>query len=219
MPAYLVRPGSLQRLSALVFVFDIFGFGSEMKRVADDFAAEGYVVLMPDLFSRGSWFSCVRSVMRDLGRGQGRSVDDLVASRKWLSNRDYVDSDHLGIIGFCMGGGFALLLSTKGLFQVAAPFYGKSPSRLDGACPIVASYGGRDKVMMPEVAKVQSEANRLGISADIKIYPEAGHGFMSKAPNPVLGLISRLSPLNNTYDPVAAADAQKRVVAFLRTHL
>jgi carboxymethylenebutenolidase len=174
---------------------------------------------MPDLFSRGSWFSCVRSVMQDLDRGKGRSVDDLVTTRNWLSGRDYVDPEHLGVIGFCMGGGFALLLSTNGLFRVSAPFYGKSPDRLDGACPIVASYGGRDKLMLPEVAKVEAETKRLGIPADIKTYPEAGHGFMSKPSNPILGLISRLSPMHGAYDPVAAADAQKRVVAFLRQHL
>jgi carboxymethylenebutenolidase len=219
MPGYLVRPGSVQRLPALVCVFDIFGLGAEMKRVADDFAAEGYVVLMPDLFSRGSWFSCVRSLMQDMERGKGRGVDDLIASRHWLAGREYVDPEHLGVMGFCMGGAFALLLAKEGLFQVSAPFYGKSPERLDGACPIVASYGGRDKMMLPEFAKVESEIKRLQIPADTKLYPESGHGFMSKPPNPVLGLLLRLSPGHGAYDPAAAADAKKRVVTFLHQHL
>ena len=219
MPAYLVRPGSVQRLPALVCVFDIFGLGSEMKRVADDFAAEGYAVLMPDLFSRGSWFSCVRSLMKDMESGQGRGVDDLVASRHWLAGREYVDPKHLGVIGFCMGGAFALLLATKGLFQVSAPFYGKSPDTLEGSCPIVASYGGRDKMMLPEFGKLQAATKRLNIPSDIKLYPDAGHGFMSSAPNPVLGMLLRLSPGHGAYDPVAAADAKRRVVTFLREHL
>ena len=219
MPSYLVRPGSVQRLPALVFVFDIFGIGSEMKRVADEFAAEGYVVLMPDLFSRGSWFSCVRALFKDMEAGKGRSVDDLIATRNWLASREFADAEHIGIIGFCMGGGFALLLAKQGLFQVSAPFYGKSPERLDGACPIVASYGGRDKMMLPEVAKVQAETKRLSIPADIKIYPEAGHGFMSKIENPILSLLIRMSPGHGEYNPVAAADAKARVVAFLREHL
>jgi carboxymethylenebutenolidase len=219
MPSYLVRPGSVQRLPALVFVFDIFGIGAEMKRVADEFAAEGYVVLMPDLFSRGSWFSCVRTLFKDMEAGKGRSVDDLIASRNWFASHDYADSEHIGIIGFCMGGGFALLLARQGLFQVSAPFYGKSPDSLDGACPIVASYGGRDKMMLPEFAKLESEIKRLNIPADTKLYPEAGHGFMSKPPNPVLGLLLRLSPGHGHYEPAAAADAKKRVVSFLREHL
>ena len=219
MPCYLVRPGSLQRLPALVFVFDIFGFGSEMKRVADDFASEGYAVLMPDLFGRGSWFSCVRKVMQDIQKGEGQSVDDLIAARNWLATREYAEPDHLGIIGFCMGGGFALLLSMSGLFQVSAPFYGKAPDRLDGACPIVASYGGRDKMMLPEVGKVESETKRLNIPADIKIYPDAGHSFMSKVPNPIVSFALRHSPAHAAYEPASAADAKNRVVAFLREHL
>jgi carboxymethylenebutenolidase len=218
MPSYVVRPGSLQRLHALVFVFDIFGISSEMKRVADDFASEGYAVMVPDLFSRGSWISCVRSVMKDVQNGRGRSVDDLIAARHWLSTREYVDAEHIGIIGFCMGGAFALLLAKNGLFQVSAPFYGKAPDRLDGTCPIVASYGGRDKMMLPEVAKIEAETKRLDVPADIKIYPDAGHGFMNKAPNAVLELLFKVL-VHGGYDPVAAADAKRRVVAFLREHL
>jgi carboxymethylenebutenolidase len=219
MPGYLTRPDSLQKLPALVFVFDAFGFDSEMKRVADDFASAGYVVFMPDLFSRGSWFSCVRSLIGNLKRGGGRGVDDLVAARHWLATSEYVDAEHIGVIGFCMGGGFALLLATKGLFRVSAPFYGKSPDRLDGACPIVASYGARDKMMLPEVPKIEAEVKRLNIPNNVKVYPGAGHGFMSKPPNAIIGLALRLSPGHGGYDPAAAEDATKRVVAFLRKHL
>ena len=219
MPGYMTRPDFSLRLPALIFVFDVFGSNSEMKRVADDFAGEGYVVFMPDLFSRGSWFSCIRSLMGDVQRGKGRGVDDLVAARHWLVARDYVDAEHVGVIGFCMGGAFALLLAKKGLFRVSAPFYGRSPDRLDGACPIVASFGGKDKIMAPEAAKVAAETKRLNIPNDVKVYPDAGHSFMSKAPNPIIGLVSRLAPIHGAYNPIAAADAQKRVVAFLRKHL
>ena len=219
MPGYLTRPGSLQRLPALVCVFDAFGFSSEMKRVADDFASAGYAVFMPDLFSRGSWFSCIRTLIQEMARGEGQSVDDLIAARHWLAGSEYVDREHLGVIGFCLGGGFALLLAKKGLFRVAAPFYGKSPERLDGVCPLVASYGGRDKMMLPEFQKISAEVKRLKIPSDLKLYPDAGHSFMSKAPNPIIGIVSRLSPGHGAYNPEAAADATQRVVAFLRKHL
>jgi len=216
---YLTRPDSCQRLPALVFVFEAFGFTAEMKRVADDFAAAGYVVLMPNLFSRGGWLSCIRSVMKDLHRGEGQGVQDIISARQWLVQCPFADPTHIGIIGFCMGGGFALLLANKGLFQVAAPFYGPAPERLDGACPIVASYGARDRLMAPEAAKIMAETKRLNIPSDVKIYPEAGHSFMNKAPNPMIGLIARLSPMHCKYDPVVAEDAKNRVVAFLKEHI
>jgi carboxymethylenebutenolidase len=219
MPGYLTRAGSLQRLPALVCVFDAFGCSSEMRRVADDFAAAGYAVFMPDLFSRGSWFSCIRTLMQEMQRGAGQSVDDLIAARHWLAQSEYVDAEHMGVIGFCLGGGFALLLANKGLFRVSAPFYGKAPDRLDGACPLIASYGGRDKMMLPEFQKLTAEVKRLKIPSDLKLYPDAGHSFMSKAPNPIIGLVSRFSRIHGAYNPEAAADANQRVLAFLRKHL
>lgn len=218
MPAYLSRPAS-GKSPGLLFVYEIFGSTSEMRRVADDFAASGYAVLMPDLFSRGSWFSCVRKFMNDLKIGQGQSVQDLLAAREWLTTRDFTGSDRVAVIGFCMGGGFALILAKTGLFRVSAPFYGKSPERLDGACPIVASYGALDKPLAPEIEKIRSEVQRLGIPADLKLYPDAGHGFMNRAPNAVLGFISAVSPIHGGYRPAAAADATQRVLAFLKTHL
>lgn len=219
MPGYLTRPDNPGRLPALVFIFEAFGFTAEMKRVADEFAEAGYVVLMPNLFSRGSWFSCIRSVMKDLMRGEGQGIDDILSARAWLRDCTYTDAERIGIIGFCMEGGFALLLSKRGLFRVAAPFYGKSPDKLDGACPMVASYGGRDKMLLPEVAKIKSETQRLKIPSDIKVYPEAGHGFMNHAPNPVLGLLGRILPIHSGYNPDAAVDAKNRVIAFLQQHL
>jgi len=219
VPGYLTRPDTAKRLPALVFVFEVFGITSEMKRVADDFAAAGYVVFLPDLFSRGSWFSCVRSVMKDLQRGKGQAADDIIAARQWLAKSQYADPAHIGIIGFCMGGGFALLLAKTGLFQVAAPFYGQAPATLDGACPIVASYGAEDRVMSREPGKISAEAERLNIPSDVKVYPGAGHSFMNKAPNPVIGFIASISPAHAKYDPAVAEDAKNRVVAFLQKHL
>ncbi len=216
MSGYLARPATNEKLPALVSVFDAFGVGAEMKRVTDDFASAGYVVFMPDLFSRGSWISCIRVLIRDALKGEGRSVEDLKAARNWLAARDYVDAQRLGVIGFCLGGGFALLLSKTGLFQVAAPFYGKVPARMDGACPLVASFGGLDKQLAADVPKLEAEVKRLGLEADIKVYPNAGHGFMSEPPK-LLRPLMRL--MHAGYEPESAADATKRVVAFLQQHL
>jgi carboxymethylenebutenolidase len=219
MPAYIARPESSKRLPALLFVFDIFGSTTEMRRVADDFAGGGYVVMMPDLFSRGSWFSCVRKLMADIKAGSGLSVQDLLDARAWLAGREYVDAAHTATIGFCMGGAFALILAKSGLFQVAAPFYGQAPAKLDGACPIVASYGGRDKPLLAEFEKVKQEVERLNIPNDLKLYPGAGHGFMSSAPNPVLEFLMSKLPVHAGYNPQAAADATARVLSFLKAHI
>jgi carboxymethylenebutenolidase len=118
-----------------------------------------------------------------------------------------------------MGGGFALLLAKTGLFQVAAPFYGQTPQNLEGACPVVASYGARDGLMQRHASQLTQEVQRLNIPHDIKIYPNAGHAFMNKPPHWALALIGPLSPAHAAYEPVAAADAMRRVLSFLPLHL
>lgn len=219
MPAYITRPSDSGKRPSLLFIYEACGLSEEMQRVANDFASAGYAVMVPDLFSRGSWFSCVRQCIHDIKAGAGPNVQDLLDARQWLSTRDFVDPDHIAVIGFCMGGGFALILAKTGLFYVAAPFYGQAPDRLDGACPIVASYGARDKPTAPEIEKIRSEVNRLNIPNDLKLYPDVGHNFMNNAPNRVLGFLSSISPVHGGYNAEAAADARQRVLTFLKTHM
>jgi carboxymethylenebutenolidase len=157
--------------------------------------------------------------MNDIKTGQGRSVQDLLNARQWLSTREFTDPGRIAVIGFCMGGGFALILAKTGLFRVAAPFYGKAPDRLDGACPIVASYGARDKATAPEIEKIKSEVERLHIPNDFKLYPNAGHSFMNRAPNALLGFLSSISPIHGGYNPAVAGDAKDRVLTFLKAHV
>ena len=133
MPAYVSRPSTPARVPGLLFIYEIFGMNGEMTRIADELASEGYAVILPDLFSRGSWFSCVRKVMSELKTGKGQGVQDLIDARNWLAKQSYVDSERVAVMGLCMGGGFALLLGKTGLFRVSAPFYGQVPLSMEGS--------------------------------------------------------------------------------------
>jgi carboxymethylenebutenolidase len=66
MPAYLAHPEGAGALPGILFIYEAFGMNSEMVRLANTFAREGFSVLMPDLFSRGRWFACMRQLMTDL---------------------------------------------------------------------------------------------------------------------------------------------------------
>jgi len=182
MPAYLRRPTSSGPVPGLVFIYEIFGMNDEMTRIADELASEQYAVLLPDLFSRGSWFSCVRRVIGELKTGAGRGVQDLIDARNWLAAQNYVDSQRVAVMGLCMGGGFALILAKTGLFRVSAPFYGQAPGSMEGSCPVVASYGAKDW-LAPEATKLKKELDQRRIPHDLKVYPDAGHGFMNQPAN------------------------------------
>src|SRR5579859_4869489 len=136
MPAYVSRPSHPKAVPGVLLIYEMFGMNGEMARVADEMAAEQYAVMLPDIFSRGSWFSCVRKVMNELKTGKGRDIDDLIAARNWLARQSYVDAERIGVMGLCMGGGFALWLGKTGLFRVSAPFYGQAPPSMENSCPV-----------------------------------------------------------------------------------
>jgi carboxymethylenebutenolidase len=219
MKAYVARPRDGGPFPGIVLTCEATGLHAEMRRLADEVAAAGYVVIAPDLFSRGNAFVCLVRLVRDLKAEAGRGVDDLLSARAWLRDDPSVDAERIATIGFCLGGGYALVLAKTGLFKAAADFYGEPPPRLDGACPVVASYGGRDRVTAPRVPALRSELERLAIPNDVKVYPDAGHGFMNVQPNALNALLLRYSPYRAAYVPAAAADAMGRMLAFLGAHV
>ncbi|HEY0814078.1 MAG TPA: dienelactone hydrolase family protein [Pseudonocardia sp.] len=220
MPGVLTVPdGADGPRPALLMIYEIVGMSDEMRRVARDLAAEGYVVLIPDLFARGPVRPlCVASTMRTMVRGAGPALDDLESARRWLAVRPEVDGTRIGAIGFCMGGGFALLLARTGLYQVSAPFYGGKGVDLPQACPVVASFGGRDATLRGVPEKLTADLDALGVPHDVQVYPEAGHSFFTRTPG-LLGQVASRSPAHIGYHEASAQDAHRRIIAFFRTHL
>jgi carboxymethylenebutenolidase len=219
MPAVLTLPdGAEGPVPGLLMIYEIFGMSDEMRRVARDLAAEGYAVLIPDLFARGRVRPlCVAATMRTMVTGSGAAMDDLEAARRWLADRPEVDGTRLGTIGFCMGGSFALLLARTGLYKVSAPFYGRPPD-LPRSCPVVASFGGRDVGMRGAPEKLTADLDALDVPHDVKVYPDAGHSFFTRTPG-LKGRVVRRLPIHAEYHEASAQDAHRRVVAFFREHL
>ena len=165
----------------VVVIHDAFGLTTVAREHADRLSAAGYLALVPDLYTRGGFVRCVRATFAALMSGTGVVYDDLDAARRWLAARDDC-TGRVGVIGFCMGGGFALMTAHRD-FAVAAPNYGRPPadlSVLDGACPIVASYGARDRALKGAAAQLEAALTQRGIPHDVKEYPEAGHSFLDR---------------------------------------
>jgi carboxymethylenebutenolidase len=219
-PGVLTVPDGPDRAPApaLLMIYEALGMTEEMKRVARELAAEGYVVLIPDLFAAaGPKPLCVMRTMRTMMRGEGRALHDLENARRWLAARPEVDADRIGAIGFCMGGSFALLLARTGLYKVSAPFYPQAVD-LPRACPVVASFGGRDRTTRSFVDKLTTRLDELGEPHDVQVYPDAGHSFFTRTDG-VMGRLGPHLPLRAQYHEPSARDAHRRILAFFREHL
>lgn len=205
----------------VVLIHEAFGLDEVMRRQLERMAGAGYLSLAVDLFSAGGVRRCLVSTMRAMVTGRGRAFADIEAARGWLLDSPDC-TGRVGVIGFCMGGGFALLTADSG-FHAASVNYGKLPRDVDkamaGACPVVASYGGRDRVLRGSARKLEAALARAGVPHDVKEYPAAGHCFLNDAEvGPTL-----LRPLERIAgvgpEPTAAADAWRRIDAFFAEHL
>jgi carboxymethylenebutenolidase len=225
LKAAVARPAPSGPRPGVVVIHEVFGDQPEIRAVCDEFAGRGYVAVMPDLFSAGGPRAvCIARAMSESASGKpGRITGYIEATREWLAQQEDVDGARIGVIGFCMGGAFALAYVGAGRsgVRVASVNYGDVPKdaeRLRGACPIVASYGRRDLILgrrPPQLLRQHLE--QLGIDHDIKVYDEAGHGFMTEGQHPVGRLV--FLPMRYGYVAEAAVDAWQRVFAFFDARL
>lgn len=208
---------------ALVVVHEVFGVDASMRAHLERLVGLGYVVLMPNLFSRGGARRCLTATFRALRAGTGPAFDDIEAARQLLLARDDT-RDRAGVIGFCMGGGFALLLAGSGGYGAASVNYGMLPAdlddTLDGACPIVGSFGGRDRTLPGAAARLEAALAARGIDHDVHEYPDAGHAFLNPEPaGPALMRVLMKPMMGGGPRPAEAEDAWGRIDRFFRRHL
>jgi carboxymethylenebutenolidase len=217
---YLAVPAGDGPWPGVVVIHEAFGLNDDIRRKADELAGHGYLALAPDLFQGKSWIRCVRSAFRQLAAASGPAFTVLDAARGFLAARTDC-TGKTGVIGFCMGGGFALLCAPREGFDAASVNYGSVPKDaeqvLAGSCPIVGSFGGRDKGI-PASAPEQLERALvvLDVPHDIEVYPGSGHRFMTQASGPS-GVLARIAGM--TFEPHDAADSWRRIYAFFGQYL
>ena len=210
--AYLAVPDSGGPHPALVVIHEWWGLNDWVKEQAQKFAEQGYVTLAVDLY-RGK-VAYDPNLAHELSRGlpQDQAIRDLKAAFNYLASRPDVRKDKIGSVGWCMGGGFSLLLAVnESKLAACVVNYGSMPTDKDEIqkiqAPVLGSFGAEDRGIPPTAVGAFEDAMKAAHkSIDVKIYDGAGHAFEN--PNNKLG-----------YREAAANDAWARTLDFLNRTL
>ncbi len=220
MSAWLALPESIAQAPGVVVLHDVLGMTHDHRNQANWLADAGFLAVSPDLYYEGGRLLCVRQIIRDLTARTGPAFDNVESARTWVLKQPQCNG-RVGVIGFCMGGGFALLLVADHGFSAASINYGGPLPRdlgtfLNAACPVVASYGARTRWEQGIAEQLAQALERAFIPHDVKEYPDAGHSFMNKHGKFAMALM-RFTSMG--WNEESAMDARCRIAAFFHTHL
>lgn len=215
--AHLAVPHGEGPWPGVVVLHEAFGLNADIRAHADRLAAVGYLAVAPSLYSAGG-LRCLRATFAAMLSGRGAVFGDIEATRSWLAARPDC-TGRVGVIGFCMGGGFALVAARD--FDAAAPNYGRLPKDaeavLRGACPVVASYGARDRSLRGAAQELETVLTDLGVEHDVREYPDAGHSFLNRPGSGPLTILQKIPGVG--YHEPSAQDAMARILRFFDMHL
>lgn len=218
--AAISRPDGSGPWPAVVVIHDLTGFGNDVRRHCDRFAEAGYLALAPDLY-RGGNVACVVQTLKSMATHEGHAYAVIDGARRAVMDRSDVDASRVGVCGFCMGGGFALVAAADQTFAVAAPFYGSVPrsaSRLRGVCPTIAQYGTKDVAFVSHGRRLSEHLQELGVEHEVLFHEDAGHSFMNQLEG-FAAASGPYTPLRAEYDADVEAVAWAKLLEFFGRHL
>ena len=186
--AFLARPAAVKgQAPAIIVIQEWWGLNDHIKGIAQRLARAGFAALAPDLYSRlGSKVTKdpneAAKLMESLS--SQAALLDLNAAAKYLQEQPFADPQRIGVIGFCMGGSFALMMATNNsTIKASVPFYGKVPpvETLNYLlCPVLCHYGAKDGwVTKQEVDRLKEGLEKFGKPGEVHVYPESGHAFFN----------------------------------------
>jgi carboxymethylenebutenolidase len=207
---YLAKP-SAAKAPGVIVIQEWWGLNDNIKGIADRFAAAGYVALAPDLYHGQIAAEPDEAMKMMMAMKMDTAAKDMSGAFDYLKASDAC-TGKIGSVGFCLGGGLSLYISTLRPMDATVIYYGALPgvqpdlAKLKG--PVLGHYAENDDWASPAAAKALEEQIKQasGVSTEFIIYPGTHHGFF-----------------NDTRAEVHAPEASKqtwdKTLAFYKQHL
>ncbi len=208
---YLVMPQGGGKVPAVILVPEWWGLNDQMRGEAQKFADNGYAALVVDLYRGKATTDAAEAHELMRGLPDDQAVTDLKEAVTHLSGQPDIDHENIGVIGFCMGGGYALKLAIADpRIAALAIYYGKlvtDETELSKIkAPVLGIFGAEDRGISKEsVLEFKQKLEKLGKRAEILLYIDAGHAFAN--------------PENPAYNETAAKAAWEKTLTFFKGNL
>jgi carboxymethylenebutenolidase len=232
--AYLALPESNGKFPAIILIEEIWGLTDHIKDVADRLAAEGFVVVAPEIIDKE-----ILAKLRPELFAKTRNTDETIKHEAQVEMREAMAPIHtkafaetaiiqlkacvdyaltqqcasgtIGVVGFCFGGSYTFQLAIHDeRIKAAVPFYGSPPDPLETVssihAPVLAFYGQTDTRLVSALPALVEAMKDTDRDFSYMLYPDAGHTFFNDT--------NALA-----YNEDAARDAWEKSLAFLHKHL
>ncbi|HZT89488.1 MAG TPA: dienelactone hydrolase family protein [Stellaceae bacterium] len=222
VPAYRAMPDKGGPFATVLVIHEIFGVHEHIKDLCRRFAKLGYYAIAPELYARQGNPAAITE-QQELGKLAAsvptkQVMSDLDATVAYARSTGKADTAKLGVTGFCWGG-FAtwMYAAHNPELKAAVAWYGPDRKTSDLVpqnpidviaelkCPVLALYGGQDRIISKEVIDKRQEACvKDGKICEVKIYSDAPHGFNAD--------------YRPSYRPDDAKDGLARMLAWFKKH-
>ncbi|GBD10918.1 Carboxymethylenebutenolidase [bacterium HR23] len=209
-PGYLAQPAQPGKYPGVVVIQEWWGLEPHIQDVTRRFAREGFIALAPDLYHGKIAREPSEAEKLMMALNMEQAVREIISGVNYLKRLEGCNGK-VGVVGFCMGGGLALLTALRSAgVGACVDFYGAIPDPVDQVkhleCPLLGIFAGKDTWVTPKaVRQMQRRLKAFGKQAQVRIYRNVDHAFFNDT--------------RPAYNARSARDAWRRTLAFFRQHL
>ena len=205
---YFIQPKTPGNYPGIVMIHEWWGLNENIKKMAEQLAQEGYLVLAVDLF-KGNVATTADQARQQTGSlNQEEALNNLRAAKAYLKEQG---ATTIGSLGWCFGGGQSMQLAISGEpMDATVIYYGNLVTDEQKIStiqwPVLGIFGDQDaSIPVGEVNEFDALLDKLNVQNEIYVYPGVGHAFAN--------------PSGKNYAPQETQDAWQKTLDFLEKNL